>query len=97
MSRPRNFVVNDGPLLGPTSPVAIKKFKVTGKSAATSAITVCVIAVREYGDQSHIRVHRFAFAIPGVNTRESYNTWVAVPYQNVPNKEHTLFALQPVL
>lgn len=91
-TRPRKFVVDDKPLLGPAALMATTSFTVSGESARTSAIKVAAVAVRERGDNDQAAVHRFVVAMPDVTNADLALKWIAVPYKTLEDPSNTLFA-----
>ena len=73
--RPRRFIIDDAPDAGPAVFVAQKGVKIRGQA---SHCAMFAVAVREDGDEKGTAVHRFVFALPGMDIRDM-TKWIAVP------------------
>jgi hypothetical protein len=73
--RPRSFVINDEPKVGPASFYAVKSFR---RDSQPLRCPVTAVAVRERGNHKYSKVLRFAYRVsPPLST--AIETWVAVP------------------
>ena len=74
--RASEFVMEDGPILGPGVKAAKSKYKPQDRS--TEDLTA--IAIREYGTAKHSKIVRFMYSMraPWV---ETLFKWVVIPYE----------------